>query len=343
MNQGAPVPRDDEQRLRALSELGLPDPAQRPVLERFVRLAAQLTGTPIACISFVDRQTVWTAAAHGAAPVVVERAHAFSAHAILGVGVMEVEDASGDPRFVAHPWVAHAPYVRYCAAVPLAVAGHAVGTLAVLDPLARPPLAVAGRTTLLDLAAVVEEALSSWRGRRELAAAHAEIERLATHDLLTGVLNRRGLTERLGSALSLARRSGATLTVTLLDLDGFGDLNERFGFAVGDEVLRVVARRLLGAVRDHDLVARTGHDEFAVVLQATDEASAVIVAARLLADLARVHRVGGFPLELRASGGVATFPRDAEDLTGLLRATDVALARAQSAGGGAMAYVPDPA
>jgi GGDEF domain-containing protein len=56
-----------------------------------------------------------------------------------------------------------------------------------------------------------------------------------------------------------------------------------------------------------------------------------------------VHRVGGFPLELRASAGVATFPRDAEDLTGLLRAADVALARAQAAGGGAMAYVPDPA
>jgi diguanylate cyclase len=343
MNQGAPVPRDDEQRLRALAELGLPDPVQRPVLERFVRLAAQLTRTPIACISFVDRRTVWTAAAHGVAPIVVERAHAFGAHAILGVGVMEVEDAAGDPRFVGHPWVADAPYVRYCAAVPLVVAGHAVGTLAVLDTVARPPMAAAGRATLLDLAAVVEEALAGWRGRRELAAAQAEIERLATHDVLTGVLNRRGLTERLATALSLARRSGATLTVTLLDLDGFGDLNERFGFAVGDEVLRVVARRLLGAVRDHDLVARTGHDEFAVVLQATDEASAVIVAARLLADLARVHRVGGFPLELRASAGVATFPRDAEDLTGLLRATDVALARARSAGGGAMAYVPDPA
>jgi diguanylate cyclase len=340
VNQEAPVPRDDEQRLRTLAELGLSDATQRPGLERFARLAANAVGTPIACVSVVDRQTVWTAAAHGVAPVVVERAHAFGAHAIVGAGLMEVEDAAGDGRFAGHPWVAGPPSVRFCAAVPLVVAGRAVGALAVLDTVVRTPLTDPEREALLDLAAAAAEALSA---RRELATARAEIERLATHDVLTGALNRRGLTERLATALSLARRSGGTLTVTLLDLDDFADLNERFGLAVGDEALRAVARRLLSAVRDHDLVARTGGDEFAVVLQATDEASAVIVAARLLADLARVHRVGGFPLELRASAGVATFPRDAEDLTGLLRAADVALARAQAAGGGAMAYVPDPA
>jgi diguanylate cyclase (GGDEF)-like protein len=339
VNQGAPVPRDDEQRLRAVAELGLADAAQRPGLERLARLAAQLAGTPIACVAIVERQTVWTAATHGVAPVVVERTNAFGAHAILATGLWEVEDAARDRRFAGHPWVAGAPFVRFCAAAPLAVAGHAVGALVVLDTVARPRLADAEREALLDLAAAAAEA---WSARLELATARAEIERLATHDVLTGALNRRGLTERLATALSLARRSGATLTVTLLDLDDFADLNERFGLAVGDEALRAVARRLLGAVREHDLVARTGGDEFAVVLQATDEASAVIVAARLLADLARVHRIGGFALELRASAGVATFPRDAEDLTGLLRAADVALARAQAAGGGAMAYVPDP-
>jgi diguanylate cyclase len=339
MSQGTPVPRDDEHRLRALAELGLPDEAQRILLERFTRLAARLVGAPFACVSLVDRQTAWTAAAYGIAPVVVERAHAFAAHAILGAGLLEVGDAGADPRFARHPWVAGAPFVRYCAAMPLFVAGHAVGALTVLDAVARPSLSDAEREALLDLAAV---AAGAWSTRGELALARAEVERLATHDVLTGALNRRGLTERLTTALSLARRSGGTLTVTLLDLDDFADLNERFGLTVGDEALRAVARRLMGAVRDHDLVARTGGDEFAVVLQATDEASAVVVAARLLADLARVHRVGGFPLELRASAGVATFPRDAEDLTSLLRAADVALARARAAGGGAMAYVPDP-
>lgn len=340
MSQAAPVPRDEDQRLRALAELGLPDGARRSGLDRFARLAARLVGTPIACVSLVDRQTVWTAATHGVAPIVVERAHAFGAHAILGTGVMEVEDASADRRFAGHPWVEGAPYVRFHAAAPLVVAGHAVGTLAVLDTVTRPPLAAGEREALLDLATMAAESLSA---RREIAAARAEIARLATHDVLTGALNHRGLTERLATALSLARRSGGTLTVTLLDLDDFANLNERFGLAVGDEALRAVARRLQSAVRDHDLVARTGGDEFAVVLQATDEASAVIVAARLLADLARVHRVGGFSLDLRASAGVATFPRDAEDLTSLLRAADVALARARAAGGGAMAYVPDPA
>ena len=343
MSQGAPIPRDDDQRLRALVALAVLDTAPEPAFDRLVRLAARLTGAPIACLTFVDRDRTWTKAAVGIEPTDVARADAFCAHAILGASVMEVEDAASDERFTEHPWVAGAPFVRFYAAAPLGVGrGHAVGTLCVLDTVPRPAFGLEEREALLDLAATTVEALSARREQGELAAARSEIERLTTHDAMTGVLNRRGLTERLTMALALARRSATTVTVTLLDLDGFRDVNERFGHALGDEALRVVAHRLREAVRDHDLVARTGGDEFAVVLQATDEASAVIVAARLLADLARVHRVGGFRLELRASAGVATFPRDAEDLTGLLWAADVALARARSAGGGAMAYVPEP-
>ena len=343
MSQDAPIPRDDDQRLRALGELGVLDTAPEPAFDRLVRLAALVTRAPIACLTFVDRDRTWIKAAIGIEPTEVARVQAFCAHAILGAGVMEVEDAAHDGRFTDHPWVAGEPYVRFYAAAPLVVGrGHAVGTLCVLDTVPRPIFDAGERDALVDLAAAAVEALTSRRERSELVEARTEVERLTTHDGLTGVLNRRGLTEGLTTALALARRSGATVTVTLLDLDGFRDVNERFGHALGDEALRVVAHRLREAVRDHDLVARTGGDEFAVVLQATDEASAVIVAARLLADLARVHRVGGFRLELRASAGVATFPRDAEDLTGLLWAADVALARARSAGGGAMAYVPEP-
>jgi diguanylate cyclase len=342
MIQGAPIPRDDEQRLQALLDLDVLDTEPEPAFERLVRLAAQLTRAPIACLNLVDRDRVWTKAAIGIASVPVARTHAFCAHAILGSGVMEVEDTAGDERFTRHPWVAGLPFVRSYAAAPLVVGRHhAVGTLCVLDTVPRPVLAGDERQALLDLAAATSETLAARRERKELAGARREIERLTTHDGLTGVLNRRGLTDRLSAALALARRSGATVTVTLLDLDGFRDVNERFGHALGDEALRVVAHRLREAVREHDLVARTGGDEFAVVLQATEEAAAVVVAARLLADLARVHLVAGLRLELRASAGVATFPRDAEDLTGLLWAADVALARARAAGGGAMAYVPE--
>jgi diguanylate cyclase len=343
MSRGAPIPRDDDQRLRALAELAVLDTAPEPTFDRLVRLAARSTRAPIACLAFVDRDRVWIKAAVGIEPGDLPRAEAFCAHAILGSGVMEVEDATGDDRFTDHPWVAGEPFVRFYAAAPLVVGrGHAVGTLCVLDTVPRPAFGPEEREALLDLAATTVEALAARRERRELDAARAELLRLTTHDALTGVLNRRGLAERLSMALALARRSATTVTVTLLDLDDFRDVNERFGHALGDEALRVVAHRLREAVRDHDLVARTGGDEFAVVLQATEEAAAVVVAARLLADLAGVHVVQGYRVELRASAGVATFPRDAEDLTGLLWAADVALERARAAGGGAMAYVPEP-
>ena len=342
MSQGAPIPRGDEQRLRALDDLEVLGTAPEPTLDRLVRLAARGARAPLACLSFVGRERQWVKSAFGFDPVDVPRREAFCAHAILGDGVMEVEDAAADPRFATHPWVVDPPGVRFYAAAPLVVErGRAVGTLCVMDVVARPPLESDERALLLDLAAAAVDALHARRTQRELATARAEVERLSSHDALTGVLNRRGLTERLNTALALARRTGSTVTLTLLDLVGFAALNDLYGHALADDALRVVGRRLVEAVRDHDLVARTGGDEFAVVLQASDEASAVVVAARLLADLARPRTVAGFTLALPASAGVATYPRDAEDLTGLLRAADVALARAKAAGGGALAYVPE--
>lgn len=318
------------------------DTPPESAFDRFVQLAARAVGAPMACLNFVDRDRQWTKAAFGIDAGTVDRRHAFCAHAILGAGVMEVEDAASDARFVGHPWVAGAPFVRFYAGAPLIESGRSVGTLCVLDTVPRPPLAPEAREALVDLAAVCVDALRVRRLARELAEARAEVERLTTNDPLTGVLNRRGLQERRATALALAHRTGATVTATLLDLDDFAGVNDRFGQAVGDEALRMVAQRLRDAVRDHDLVGRVGGDAFTVVLQATDEAAAVVVAARLLADLARPHAVGDVVLELRASAGVATFPRDAEDLAGLLRAADVALERAKAAGGGAMAYVPEP-
>ncbi len=342
MSQGAPVPRDDDQRLRALSRLGVETTGAEPALDRLVRLAARMLRAPLACLSFVGRDRQWVKSAVGFEAGEVARSEAFCAHAILGEGVMEVEDAEADPRFATHPWVVGPPRVRFYAAAPLLVEpGRAVGTLCVMDTASRPPLEPDERDALLDLAAACVSTLRARQLAAEVSFARSEIERLTSHDPLTGTLNRRGLTERLQTALALARRTDSTVTVTLLDLVGFAALNDRHGHAVADEALQVVGRRLVEAVRDHDLVERTGGDEFAVVLQACDEASAVVVAARLLADLARPHAVAGVTLALPACAGVATFPRDAEDLTGLLRAADSALARAKAAGGGALAYVPE--
>lgn len=175
-------------------------------------------------------------------------------------------------------------------------------------------------------------------GLREVVA------RWLGHDPLTGALNHRGLVERLQTALALARRQDAPVALVALALQpdeaAAGDRPgpPRAAPAAGDAgVAAAAVRELLAAVRDHDLVARLGPEEFVVVLQMCEEARALVVAARLLAELERVAGAAS-PVTWRAAAGVAAYPDDAEDVAGLLQAASVALARARAAGGGALAY-----
>ena len=166
-----------------------------------------------------------------------------------------------------------------------------------------------------------------------------EPERHACHDAATGLLNHRGLGERLDTAVALARRIDAEVTLLLIDIapgasEGAVDSAPAPWRSVGAE--------LTAAVRDHDLVARTGTTEFAVVLQASEAAVAVAVAERLLAGLARLLSSAGAQPAPSIGVGVATFPHDAEDVAGLWRGASVALARARERGGGAVAYAADP-
>jgi len=169
-------------------------------------------------------------------------------------------------------------------------------------------------------------------------SARNESERYACHDAATGLLNRRGLGERLDTAVALARRIDLEVTLLLIDIaphacEGAADS--------APASWRVVAGELTAAVRDHDLVARTGATEFAVVLQASTGADAVTIAERLLAGVARaVSSADARPAPPVCVGG-ATFPHDAEDVAGLYRGASVALARARERGGGAVAYAAD--
>jgi diguanylate cyclase (GGDEF)-like protein len=132
---------------------------------------------------------------------------------------------------------------------------------------------------------------------------HAAARRAATIDALTGCLNHAGLQERLRAEISRAERGGELFTFVLLDLDDFKAVNERFGHLTGDDVLRMVGVRLQTAVRMHDHVARFGGDEFALLLPATDAATAQHVVQRALDSIAGAPSRLGVPV--RASAGLA--------------------------------------
>ena len=165
------------------------------------------------------------------------------------------------------------------------------------------------------------------------ALEHA-IREMAFHDPLTGLPNRKLLSDRLELALAQAHRNRRAMAVLFLDLDGFKTVNDGWGHAQGDMLLRDVASRLAGALRTGDTVARIGGDEFTVLIpELPQEDGAAEVSRKILRELERTFRVGASECRVTASIGIALYPRDGEDADTLLKRADAAMYRAKLAGG----------
>lgn len=176
--------------------------------------------------------------------------------------------------------------------------------------------------------------LSINRDISERRALEQAVREMAFHDPLTGLPNRKLLSDRLELALAQARRARRGMAVLFLDLDGFKVVNDTWGHAQGDALLRDVAGRLAGALRTGDTVARLGGDEFTVLIpDLPGEAAAEEVSRKILRELERRFRVGDTEYAVTASIGIARYPRDGETADALLRSADTAMYRAKAAGG----------
>ena len=163
---------------------------------------------------------------------------------------------------------------------------------------------------------------------RELTAVLTE---QAVRDPLTGLANRALLGERLRGALARDARTGESTGVLFMDLDGFKDVNDQHGHAVGDAVLRGVADRLTAAVRPSDTVARLGGDEFVVLVESATTPGLAALVGRLKAALTEPLRVHGQTLEVGVSVGVACAAGGNADAQGLLSTADARMYAAKRA------------
>jgi len=166
-------------------------------------------------------------------------------------------------------------------------------------------------------------------------ALEKQIAHLAHHDMLTGLPNRFAFDERLNAARQFARDSGSELSLLFIDLDGFKNVNDALGHAVGDELLKEVAARMTNVVGTSDFCSRLGGDEFAVVHVSKDvHTTAATLAQAIISAVDGCNCVGGHQIFVGASVGISVLEAGDSDSATLLKRADLAMYRAKADGRG---------
>jgi diguanylate cyclase (GGDEF)-like protein len=159
------------------------------------------------------------------------------------------------------------------------------------------------------------------------------VEYLAYYDSLTTLPNRSLFSKLLNQAISLARREKKELAVLFVDLDRFKNINDTLGHEAGDLLLKEVAKRLQGCLRESDTVSRLGGDEFVVLLPALRDAGDIeVVAHKILAAISKSFVALGQEFRVTASVGASTYPKDGEDEQSLMKNADIAMYQAKEGG-----------
>lgn len=179
------------------------------------------------------------------------------------------------------------------------------------------------------------------RASRVLRASASENARLALLDPLTGLPNRRLLSQRLEVASEQATANGTQLGLLIIDVDAFKEINDSLGHDRGDQLLQQVASRLSSIVRSTDTVARLGGDEFAILLSSVRSVDdGVMFGQRVLEQFAEPFHMDGLVLHVETSVGLAVLPDHADDITTLLKHADIAMYVAKAGRIGLSVYDP---
>jgi len=173
--------------------------------------------------------------------------------------------------------------------------------------------------------------------------AESQIAYMARHDGLTSLANRAVLLEKMEEELARLRRYGSHFTVFMLDLDLFKTVNDSLGHPVGDELLKAVAGRLVGCIRETDTVARLGGDEFAILatVEGDPRDAAIVTAEKILAAVSQPYDLEGHNLHIGTSIGIALAPVHGTEVDQLMKNADLALYKAKSEGRDAYRFFED--
>jgi diguanylate cyclase (GGDEF)-like protein/PAS domain S-box-containing protein len=238
-----------------------------------------------------------------------------------------VADVMTDPLWKDYRDLAAAHGLRSCWSTPiLSHHGAVLGTFAMYSKQVREPGAAEMR--LVEIATRIASIAI------ERKQAEDRIHFMANHDALTGLPNRALLKDRLSQAVLYAKRYDRWATVAFIDLDNFKFVNDSLGHTTGDELLKIVAQRMVHCVRATDTVVRLGGDEFVILLFDQPKSADIISATlqKVRAAIAEPIRVNGHDLTVTCSIGLANYPNDGMDADALLANADAAMYRAKEIG-----------
>lgn len=284
----AAIPADEKKRLAALVKLNVLDTPLEERFERITRMVCRVLDVPIAAVSLIDSDRQWFKSIKGCFVTETTRDTAFCSHAILNDDPFIVPDASKDVRFADNPLVTGEPFIRFYAGIPVSIErGLRLGTLCAID---RQPRQISAEEILIlrDFARMAESELATTALSQEQAALIARLnqaERIARIDALTRLWNRKGIDELIEREWNLASRQNNPLCFVMLDIDDFKPINDNHGHFVGDQVIQIVAQRLLTALRSYDVAGRWGGDEFALLLPGCDEVQVKAVLERVHSEI----------------------------------------------------------
>ncbi|MBT9382442.1 sensor domain-containing diguanylate cyclase [Pseudooceanicola sp. CBS1P-1] len=310
---------DEAGRLAALRRTAILDTPPEAPFDRITALVCTVLGVPMAHVSLVDRDRVWLKSAVGLKIRGVPRDRSFCTLTIQTFEPMMIPDATQDARVRDLEAVTGEIGIRSYLGIPLeSPDGYVLGSLCALDTRPR---------------SFTEAEIATLKGFARLVMSELELRQIAHSDALTGAMTRRGWMEAAEREIAESRRDGMPAALLLMDIDHFKRINDTHGHASGDLVLREVAQTCFAELREADLLARIGGEEFAALLPLTDTEGALALAERLRAAISgRLLRVEGGMLHVTASFGVAGLTPGITGIEDWLSAADALLYRAKMDG-----------
>lgn len=309
----------ETRRLAALHRYDVLDTPPEEAFDRITRLAKTALRTDIALVSLIDADRQWFKSRQNLEASETKRDISFCTHAIESDDALVVRNALEDERFRENPLVTGEPHIRFYAGVPLKLSdGNNIGTLCVIDRQPR-DLSDAEASMLYDLARLVVDEL--------------ELRDIAMTDSLTGLQTRRAFDSEAVREIKRARRYDREASMIIFDLDRFKSVNDTYGHAFGDTILRKVSTICAAELRSVDMFGRLGGEEFGVFMPETAQAGAMEAAERLRKTIESTP-IGNDALliNLTASFGVTELSDTDCVSKDLLMRADKALYQAKDAG-----------